>query len=33
MREREAAVANGSVGEAIRHEGRDIVLVSEEDGA
>ncbi|MCA1849074.1 MAG: hypothetical protein LC704_08835, partial [Actinobacteria bacterium] len=33
MSEREAAVANGSAGEAIRHEGREVVLVSEEDGA
>jgi len=32
MSEREAAVANGMSREAIRHDGREVVLVSEEDG-
>ena len=33
MSEREPAVANGSARGVIRHEGREVVLVSEEDGA
>ncbi|MCA1687634.1 MAG: hypothetical protein LC714_03335, partial [Actinobacteria bacterium] len=32
MSEREAAVANGSAHDAIRHDGREVVLVSEADG-
>src|SRR5215217_4254171 len=33
MSDREGAVADGSAPGTIRHDGRDVVLVSEEDGA